>query len=427
MSEPAAIEPRAFLRALFDEALAAADPARVVPPHLPEPPAGRTVVVGAGKASAAMASALEQSWPGPLEGLVVTRTGHAVPCTRIEIVEASHPVPDEAGRQAAGRILELARGCGEDDLVIALISGGGSALLALPAEGITLEEKQDINRALLASGARIDEMNCLRKHLSAIKGGRLAAVAHPARVVALLISDVPGDDPSVIASGPTVGDPSTREDALEIIDKYAIDASAGVLDLLRREACETPKPGDPRLARAETRLIARPQDSLDAAARLAAEHGVTPLILGDAIEGEAREVAIVMAGIARQAVRHGQPAAPPCVLLSGGETTVTLRAKGRGGRNSEFLLSLAIVLDGLAGVHAIACDTDGIDGSEDNAGAIIGPDSLTRAARLGLSAKAKLGGNDAYGFFADLGDLVVSGPTLTNVNDFRAILIEKRL
>lgn len=427
MSEPAAIEPRAFLRALFDEALAAADPARVVPPHLPEPPAGRTVVVGAGKASAAMAKALEQSWPGPLEGLVVTRTGHAVPCTRIEIVEASHPVPDEAGRQAAGRILELARGCGEDDLVIALISGGGSALLALPAEGITLEEKQDINRALLASGARIDEMNCLRKHLSAIKGGRLAAAAHPARVVALLISDVPGDDPSVIASGPTVGDPSTREDALEIIDKYAIDASAGVLDLLRREACETPKPGDPRLARAETRLIARPQDSLEAAARLAAEHDVTPLILGDAIEGEAREVAIVMAGIARQAVRHGQPAAPPCVLLSGGETTVTLRAKGRGGRNSEFLLSLAIVLDGLAGVHAIACDTDGIDGSEDNAGAIIGPDSLTRAARLGLSAKAKLGGNDAYGFFADLGDLVVSGPTLTNVNDFRAILIEKRL
>jgi hydroxypyruvate reductase len=427
MSEPAAIEPRAFLRALFDEALAAADPARVVPPHLPEPPAGRTVVVGAGKASAAMASALEQSWPGPLEGLVVTRTGHAVPCTRIEIVEASHPVPDEAGRQAAGRILELARGCGEDDLVIALVSGGGSALLALPAEGITLEEKQDINRALLASGARIDEMNCLRKHLSAIKGGRLAAVAHPARVVALLISDVPGDDPSVIASGPTVGDPSTREDALEIIGKYSIDASAGVLDLLRREACETPKPGDPRLARAETRLIARPQDSLEAAARLAAEHDVTPLILGDAIEGEAREVAIVMAGIARQAVRHGQPAAPPCVLLSGGETTVTLRAKGRGGRNSEFLLSLAIVLDGLAGVHAIACDTDGIDGSEDNAGAIIGPDSLTRAARLGLSAKAKLGGNDAYGFFADLGDLVVSGPTLTNVNDFRAILIEKRL
>jgi hydroxypyruvate reductase len=427
MSEPAAIEPRAFLRALFDEALAAADPARVVPPHLPEPPAGRTVVVGAGKASAAMASALEQSWPGPLEGLVVTRTGHAVPCTRIEIVEASHPVPDEAGRQAAGRILELARGCGEDDLVIALISGGGSALLALPAEGITLEEKQDINRALLASGARIDEMNCLRKHLSAIKGGRLAAVAHPARVVALLISDVPGDDPSVIASGPTVGDPSTREDALEIIGKYSIDASAGVLDLLRREACETPKPGDPRLARAETRLIARPQDSLEAAARLAAEHDVTPLILGDAIEGEAREVAIVMAGIARQAVRHGQPAAPPCVLLSGGETTVTLRAKGRGGRNSEFLLSLAIALDGLAGAHAIACDTDGIDGSEDNAGAIIGPDSLTRAARLGLSAKAKLGGNDAYGFFADLGDLVVSGPTLTNVNDFRAILIEKRL
>jgi hydroxypyruvate reductase len=323
--------------------------------------------------------------------------------------------------------LELARGCGEDDLVIALISGGGSALLALPAEGITLEEKQDINRALLASGARIDEMNCLRKHLSAIKGRRLAAAAHPARVVALLISDVPGDDPSVIASGPTVGDPSTREDALEIIDKYAIDASAGVLDLLRRAACETPKPGDPRLARAETRLIARPQDSLEAAARLAAEHGVTPLILGDAIEGEAREVAIVMAGIARQAVRHGQPAAPPCVLLSGGETTVTLRAKGRGGRNSEFLLSLAIALDGLAGVHAIACDTDGIDGSEDNAGAIIGPDSLTRAARLGLSAKAKLGGNDAYGFFADLGDLVVSGPTLTNVNDFRAILIEKRL
>jgi hydroxypyruvate reductase len=431
MTEPAATRPRAFLRALFDAALAAADPARALPPHLPEPPSGRTVVVGAGKASAAMAQALEQHWPGPLEGLVVTRTGHGVPCDRIEIVEASHPVPDEAGRQAAGRILELVRGCGEEDLVIALISGGGSALLALPAEGITLAEKQAINRALLASGARIDEMNCLRKHLSAIKGGRLAATAHPARVVALLISDVPGDDPSVIASGPTVGDPSTREEALEIIDKYAIDASPGVLDLLRSEACETPKPGDPRLARAETRLIARPQDSLEAAALLAAEQGITPLILGDAIEGEAREVAIVMAGIARQAARHGQPAAPPCVLLSGGETTVTLRdaggAKGRGGRNSEFLLALANSLDGLAGVHAIACDTDGIDGSEDNAGAIIGPDSLARAARQGLSAKAKLGGNDAYGFFAELGDLVVCGPTLTNVNDFRAILIEKSL
>ena len=429
MTDPATspIEPRAFLRALFDKALEAADPARVVPAHLPEPPAGRTVVVGAGKASAAMARALERHWPAPLEGLVVTRTGHGVPCEHIEIAEASHPVPDEAGRRAAGRILELVRGCGADDLVIALISGGGSALLALPAEGITLEEKQTINRALLASGARIDEMNCLRKHLSAIKGGRLAAAADPARLVALLISDVPGDDPSVIASGPTVGDPSTREQALEIIDKYAIDAPPGVLRLLQSEDCETPKPGDPRLARVETRLIARPQDSLEAAARLAADNGVTPLILGDSIEGEAREVAIVMAAIARQAAKHGQPAAPPCVLLSGGETTVTLCAAGRGGRNSEFLLSLAIVLDGLAGVHAIACDTDGVDGSEDNAGAVIEPASLERAVRQGLSAKAKLRENDSYGFFAGLGDLVVCGPTLTNVNDFRAILIEKRL
>jgi hydroxypyruvate reductase len=433
MTDPVAppIEPSAFLRALFDKALEAADPARVVPAHLPEPPAGRTVVVGAGKASAAMARALERHWPAPLEGLVVTRTGHGVPCEHIEIAEASHPVPDEAGRRAAGRILELVRGCGADDLVIALISGGGSALLALPAEGITLEEKQAVNRALLASGARIDEMNCLRKHLSAIKGGRLAAAADPARLVALLISDVPGDDPSVIASGPTVADPSTRQQALEIIDKYAINAPPDVMRLLQSEACETPKPGDPRLARVETRLIARPQDSLEAATRLAADNGVMPLILSDSIEGEAREVAIAMAAIARQAAKHGQPAAPPCVLLSGGETTVTLRAEGRaagrGGRNSEFLLSLAIALDGLAGVHAIACDTDGIDGSEDNAGAIIGPASLDRAARQGLSAKAKLRENDSYGFFAGLGDLVVCGPTLTNVNDFRAILIEKRL
>jgi glycerate 2-kinase len=415
--------PREMLRALFDAAVAAADPERVVPEHLPAPPKGRTVVVGAGKASAAMARALEHHWPAALGGLVVTRYGHAVPCERIEIVEASHPVPDAAGEAAAGRIVELVRGLGEDDLVIALISGGGSALLALPAPGLTLQDKQAVNRALLASGASIQEMNCVRKHLSAIKGGRLAAAVHPARLAALLISDVPGDDPSVIASGPTVPDPTTFENARAILRKYGISQTAAVIAHLERAASETPKPGDPVFARVSNTIIAAPQRSLEAAAEVARSAGVTPLILSDAIEGEAREVGKVMAGITRQVVRHGQPVPAPCVLLSGGETTVTVRGRGRGGRNVEFLLSLAVELQGQAGAFAIAGDTDGIDGGEENAGAIITPDTLARAEAKDIRASERLVDNDGHGFFEALGDQIVTGPTLTNVNDFRAILI----
>ena len=414
---------RALLRRLFDAAVAAADPTHCVPPHLPDPPAGRTVVVGAGKAAAAMARAVETSWQGPLSGLVVTRYGHGVACDRIEIVEAAHPVPDEAGEAAAARILQAVQGLGEDDLVLCLISGGGSALLAQPAPGLTLAQKQAINRALLKSGATIHEMNCVRKHLSAVKGGRLAAAAWPARIVTLLISDVPGDDPSVIASGPTVPDPTTRHEALGILKSHAIDVPEAVLAHLASEESETPKPGDRRLARAETRMVATPQASLEAAAQVAREAGLSALILGDSIEGEAREVAVVHAGIARQVVRHGQPAERPAVLLSGGETTVTVRGSGRGGRNAEFLLALAVALDGMPGVHAIACDTDGIDGTEDNAGAYLGPDSLSRADDLKIDARERLANNDGYGFFEALGDLIKTGPTLTNVNDFRAILI----
>ncbi|MDH3910663.1 MAG: glycerate kinase [Rhodospirillales bacterium] len=416
-------DPRALLRALFDAALAAADPRETLPRHLPDPPAGRTVVVGAGKAAAAMAKAVEDHWPGPLEGLVVTRYGHAVECRDIEVVEAAHPVPDAAGRRAAERILEKARGLAPEDLLLCLISGGGSALLALPAPGLSLEDKQAVARALLACGADITEMNCVRKHLSAVKGGRLAAAAAPARVVTLAISDVPGDGPSVIASGPTVPDPTDFAEARAILEKYAIEPPPAVARHLAAAAEETPKPGDPRLAGAGFRLIARPQDALEAAAAAAKSVGIAPLILGDSIEGEAREVARVMAAIAVQAARHGQPAPPPCVLLSGGETTVTVRGQGRGGRNAEFLLALALALDGRPAIHAIACDTDGIDGSEDNAGALIGPDTLARAAALGLDAKARLADNDAYGLFEALGDLVMTGPTLTNVNDFRAVLV----
>jgi len=413
-----------LLRAMFDAAIAAALPDKIVPAHLPPPPRGRTIVLGAGKASAAMAKAVEDHWPGPLEGLVVTRYGHGAPCRRIEIVEAAHPVPDAAGRAAAERILELARGAGPDDLVLCLISGGGSALLALPADGLTLADKQAVNRALLASGADIGQMNTVRRHLSGIKGGRLAAAAHPAKVVSLLISDVPGDDPAAIASGPTVPDPTSFSDARAILARYGIEPPPAVEAHLERAAEETPKPGDPRLAAAETVIVAKPQASLEAAAEVARRAGFTPLILGDALEGEAREVGRVMAGIALQARRHGQPAAAPCVLLSGGETTVTVRGQGgRGGRNSEFLLGLALQLYGLEGVWAIAGDTDGIDGSEDNAGAIVTPDTLERARALGLKPAERLAANDAYGFFAALDDLVVTGPTLTNVNDFRAVLV----
>ena len=415
---------REFMRRLFDAAIEAADPLRCVAPHLPKRPKGRTIVVGAGKASAAMAQAVERAWDGKLDGLVVTRDGYGAKCERIEIVEASHPVPDARGRDAAARILQKVRNCSPDDLVLCLVSGGASALLALPAEGIALEDKQSVNRALLRCGATISEMNCLRKHLSAIKGGRLARAASPAQLVTLLISDVPGDSPAVIGSGPTVPDPTSYEDARAIVAKYGIDVPKSVRARLDSGADETPKPGDPAFARAETIIVARPQASLEAAAAIARDAGVQPVILGDSIEGEAREVAIVHAGIARQVLNHDQPAAKPALLLSGGETTVTLRGKGRGGRNAEFLLALAVALQGAPGVHAIAGDTDGIDGSEDNAGAIIGPDSLARAARQGIDAKARLADNDAYGFFESLDDLVTTGPTLTNVNDFRAILVD---
>jgi hydroxypyruvate reductase len=418
------LEPRSFLRQLLDAAIAAANPDVIVAPHLPPPPRGRTIVLGAGKAAAAMARAVERHMSGPVEGLVVTRYGHAVPCARVEVVEAAHPVPDAAGRAAARRILDYAKRAGADDLVLCLISGGASALLALPAEGLSLEDKRAVNRALLASGADIAQMNAVRKHLSAIKGGRLAAAAHPAQVVSLLISDVPGDDPAVIGSGPTVPDPSTFAEARAILRQYDIEPPPAVAEHLAAARDETPKPGDPRLADAETIIVARPQASLEAAAARARDAGITPVILGDALEGEAREVGKVLAGIALQVRRHGQPAPAPSVLLSGGETTVTVRGQGRGGRNAELLLALALHLRGAPGISALAADTDGIDGSEDNAGATLLPDTLARAGKMGLDAPAMLADNDAYGFFAGLGDLVITGPTLTNVNDFRAILIE---
>ena len=413
-----------FLRALYSHAVAAADPQAVLAPYLPAPPKGRTVVIGAGKAAASMARAVEDNWSGPLSGLVVTRYQHALDCHKIEVVEAAHPVPDAAGQDAAARILAMACELTEDDLLLCLISGGGSALLSLPGPGLSLQDKQALNSQLLKSGAPISEMNCVRKHLSAIKGGRLALAAWPARVLTLAISDVPGDDLTVIASGPTVADPSSLADARKILVAYGIEPGPAVTRALNDQSFETPKPGDERLSKSETVLIATPQMALEAAAQKAREEGIAPLILGDSIEGEAREVARVMAGIAAQVMRHGQPISKPCVLLSGGETTVTLKGKGRGGRNAEFLLALAIALDGLPGVSAIACDTDGIDGSEDNAGCVIGPDTLSRARALGLDAEAYLADNDAYSFFAALGDLVMSGPTLTNVNDFRAILVQ---
>lgn len=409
---------------MFKAGVDVALPSVCVPAHLPPKPKGRTVIIGAGKASGAMAKALEDAWDGPLEGLVVTRYGYRLPTDRLEVVEAAHPVPDAAGRAAAGRIFELVQGLTEDDLVLCLISGGGSALLAMPAEGITLEDKQAVNKALLASGATISEMNTVRKHLSAIKGGRLAKAAYPARVVALMISDVPGDDPSIIASGPTVPDPSTKADAIGIIEKYDLDLPANVRRALDA-ADETPKPDDPCFERVENIMIATPQASLEAAAEVARAAGVTPVILGDSIEGESRDVALVHAGIARQCAMRGQPEKPPCVLISGGETTITLKGKGKGGRNTEFLLALAIALDGLPDIYALAGDTDGVDGSEDNAGALIYPDTLKRAEEAGLNPKAMLADNDPYTFFKGIGDLLETGPTMTNVNDLRAILIDK--
>jgi glycerate 2-kinase len=418
------LEPRVLLRRMFDAAIASAQPALCVPPHLPAPPRGRFIVIGAGKASAAMARAVEESWTGPLSGLVVTRYGYAVPCERIDIVEAAHPVPDAAGMHAAQRMLEKVGGLTEDDLVLCLISGGGSALLPLPAAGLTLDLKQAVSRALLASGATISEMNCVRRHLSGIKGGRLGAACHPARVLTLLISDVPGDRPIDIASGPTVADPTTCDDALAIVRRYAIELPAPVRETLESGRGESVKPGDPRLARSTVRMIATPQMALEAAARVARAAGIEAYILGDAIEGEARDVGKVFAGMALQTAERGEPFAAPCVLLSGGETTVTVRGSGRGGRNVEYLLSLAIALEGHRRIHALAGDTDGVDGQEEIAGGHIGPDSLARAWALGLRPKDMLDNNDGHGFFSALGDSVITGPTLTNVNDFRAILIE---
>ncbi|RYF80445.1 MAG: glycerate kinase [Comamonadaceae bacterium] len=428
--------PQAFLQHLYQAAVTRALPLANMGAHLPPPPKGRTLVLGAGKAGGSMAQALEALWPAdaPLEGLVVTRYGHIPPrpeglAQRIELVEAAHPVPDAAGLRAAERILALTQGLTADDLVLCLISGGGSALLTLPAESLTLEDKQRINKQLLESGAHIGEMNCVRKHLSRIKGGRLAAACAPAKVFTLTISDVPGDDPAVIASGPTVPDAGTCADALAILDRYRIEVPAPVRAQLEAGELETPKPGDAAFEGHEVRLIATPQQSLEAAADAARAAGITPHILSDEIEGESREVGKVHGALARAVALRGQPFARPCVILSGGETTVTVRQrpagspKGRGGRAGEFCLGLAGALAGQPGVWALAADTDGIDGVEDNAGARVAPDTLARADAAGRKLSDHLDRNDAYGYFEALGDLVVTGPTHTNVNDFRALLI----
>ncbi|HEY2678977.1 MAG TPA: glycerate kinase [Steroidobacteraceae bacterium] len=415
----------ALLRQMFDAAIASAQPAFCMPPHLPPRPRGRLIVVGAGKASAAMARAVEEHWHGPLSGLVVTRYGYAVPCEHVEIVEAAHPVPDAAGMRAAQRMLDMVSNLNEDDLVLCLISGGGSALLPLPAQGLTLDMKQSVNRALLASGASISEINCVRRHLSAIKGGRLGAACWPAHVLTLLISDVPGDRPVDIASGPTVADPTTSADALNIVRRYGIDLPSPVRDVLESGRAESVKPGDPRLAHSRVCIVATPQLALEAAAAVARRAGLSAHILSDAIEGEAREVGKVLAALALQTAERGQPFSMPCVLLSGGETTVTVHGSGRGGRNVEFLLALAIALDGHPHVHALAGDTDGVDGQEEIAGACIDPGTLARAHSLGLRPKDMLENNDAHGLFSALGNSVITGPTLTNVNDFRAILVRR--
>nr|WP_229722355.1 glycerate kinase [Xylophilus rhododendri] len=430
-------DPRALLRQLYDAAVRRAQPLHTIGPFLPPPPRGRTVVIGAGKAGGAMAQAVEALWPAdaPLGGLVVTRYHHVPPRPaglpeRIEVVEAAHPVPDAAGLAAAERMLDLVRGLGPDDLVLCLISGGGSALLTLPCEGLTLADKQRINRELLLSGAHIGEMNCVRKHLSRIKGGRLAAACGQAQVLTLAISDVPGDDPAVIASGPTVPDPTTCADALDILRRYGIALPDAVRVQLESGALETPKPGDAVFARQRVELIATPQQSLEAAADAARALGLTAHVLSDEIEGESREVGKVHAALARAVARRGQPFAAPCVILSGGETTVTVRPqpagtpKGRGGRAGEFCLGLAQALQGEPGVWALAADTDGIDGVEDNAGAFVAPDTLARGAAAGLSLADHLDRNDAYAWFDGLGDLLVTGPTHTNVNDFRCLLVQ---
>ena len=416
---------RALLRDLFDAALAAARPATCLAPYIDglSPPKGRTLVIGAGKASAAMARAVEDRWAHPLEGLVVTRYGYGEACQRIEIVEAAHPVPDEKGRAAAGRMLEKVKGLTPDDLLLCLISGGASSLLALPAPGLTLADKQEVNRALLKSGAHIGDMNTVRKHLSAIKGGRLAIAAQPAQVLSWLISDVPNDDPGVIGSGPTVADRTTFADALAVLAKYRIEAPASVRAHLEAGAAgrieETPKPGDPRLARVKTVTVATPQRSLDAAAALARSRGIEVILLGDNLEGEARELG---AEHARQAIELAKRRTP-VVVLSGGETTVTVRGTGRGGRNVEYLMAQAIAADGAPGIWGLSADTDGVDGAEEIAGAIFTPDTLARARAMGGDPKALLDDNHGHGFFQMLGDSLITGPTRTNVNDFRAPLI----
>jgi hydroxypyruvate reductase len=422
------MSPRDLLVGSFRAAVAVADPLEIVPAQLPAPPRGRTLVVGAGKASASMAAAVESHWPAdaPLEGVVITRHGHGLPTRRVRVVEAGHPVPDEAGEAAAREILERAGALGEDDLLLVLISGGGSSLLSLPVAGVSMEDLKALTRDLLASGAPIQDMNTLRKHLSAIQGGRLA-LASRAPVLALVISDVTGDDPTHIASGPCSPDPTTFADCLDILQRFDVRPPASIAAHLARGAAgevpESPKPGDPRFARVDVRVIATAHRSLRAAADYLSGQGFTALILGDSVTGEAREVAKVHAAIAREVRVHGHPFAAPVAIISGGETTVTIRGDGRGGRCSEFLLSLAIELDGLADTWSLAADTDGIDGAESNAGALATPDTLARARALGMDAKRSLARNDGHGFFSPLGDLVTTGPTYTNVNDFRVILV----
>lgn len=419
------MSPQQLLRAMFAASIAAAQAEVCIPPFLPERRDGRLVVIGAGKASAAMAEVVENYWPGPIEGLVVTGNGTPASCRHVEIVEAGHPVPDARSVTAARRVLSIAQGLTADDFVLCLISGGGSSLLTLPAPGLTLADKQALTQQLLHCGASIREINCVRRHLSAIKGGRLGVACHPARLLTLLISDVPGDREIDIASGPTVADPTTCADALDIVRRYAIAVAPAARELLESGRGESIKTGDPRLAASEVHIVATPRHALHAAAAIARRAGVTPIVLGDALEGEARDVGKVMAGIALSAARHGEPGRAPCVLISGGETTVTVTVtgNGRGGRNVEFLLSLAIALEGEPDIHAVAGDTDGVDGVAPIAGAYVAPDTLARAFAHGMNARDFLARNDAHRFFEVLGNQIVTGPTRTNVNDFRAILI----
>jgi hydroxypyruvate reductase len=417
------VETKHLFQALFAAAVAAADPARVMTRFLPDRPKGRTIVIGAGKGSAQMARAFEAAWDGPLEGLVVTRYGYAAACERIEVIEAAHPVPDEAGLAASQRLLDTVAGLTPDDLVVALISGGGSALLPSPAKGLNLEDEIAVNKALLASGAPISAMNAIRKHVSAIKGGRLAAAAHPAKVVTLVVSDIPGDAPALVSSGPTVPDGSTRDDALRLVEAWRIDLPEKVMAHLASPAAAAPLPDDPRFAGNAVHVIASASVSLEAAAAEAGRLGIEAVILSDAIEGEAREVGGVHAAIAREIATRGRPFAKPVLLLSGGETTVTLRGKGKGGRNTEFLLALALAIDGVEGIHAFAADTDGIDGSENNAGAFADFTTASRLREKGMDPRALLSSNDAWTAFDALGDLFVPGPTGTNVNDLRAVLV----